>query len=51
MENEYLSLSRSAWVGSQRFGTVVWTGDVSSTFEELKHEIKKALSLQASGIP
>ena len=34
-----LNLIRCAWVGSPRFGALVWSGDVQSTFREMKHQM------------
>jgi alpha-D-xyloside xylohydrolase len=50
-EDEILSLSRSAWAGSQRYGTAVWSGDVASTFEALKTQVSAGLNIALSGIP
>lgn len=47
-----ITLSRSAWAGSQRFGNVaVWSGDVDSTFSSLEQQIKAGLNMMMSGIP
>lgn len=45
------NLIRSAWLGSQRYGIVLWSGDVPSTFESLKQQIKVGLSVAVCGIP
>lgn len=50
-ETEILSLSRSAWAGSQRYGTAVWSGDVKSTFESLRAQLVAGLNIGLSGIP
>ncbi len=42
--------SRSAWVGSQRYGAAVWSGDIQSTFEELAIQVKVAQNILMSGI-
>lgn len=46
-----LSLVRSAWAGSQRFGSLVWSGDVSSKFSTLKKQVTAGLQIGLSGIP
>ncbi len=46
-----LIVSRSAWAGQQRFGTFVWSGDVSGSWETLRRQIPAGLNLCASGIP
>src|SRR5579875_639788 len=50
-ETEILSLIRSAWAGSQRWGALVWSGDIDSTFEDLRRQITAGLSIGLSGIP
>ncbi|MDX6765805.1 MAG: glycoside hydrolase family 31 protein [Candidatus Methylacidiphilales bacterium] len=50
-EKEILTLCRSAWAGSQRYGAAVWSGDISSTFDSLQKQIKAGLNMALSGIP
>jgi alpha-D-xyloside xylohydrolase len=50
-EEEIISLTRAAYPGSQRYGAVVWNGDIPSTFEALKVSVKSGLSMAMSGIP
>ncbi len=50
-ETEILSLCRSAWAGSQRWGALVWSGDIDSTFDDLRRQITAGLSIGLSGIP
>jgi alpha-D-xyloside xylohydrolase len=50
-EDEVVSLCRSAWAGSQRYGAAVWSGDVDSTFEDLRRQIPAGLNIGLSGIP
>jgi alpha-D-xyloside xylohydrolase len=50
-ETEMLTLSRSGWAGSQRYASVIWSGDVLSTFESLKAQVKAGLNAAMSGIP
>ncbi|HEY0932544.1 MAG TPA: TIM-barrel domain-containing protein [Trebonia sp.] len=44
-------LSRSAWAGSQRYGTAVWSGDIPATWESLRQQVRAGLNLAISGIP
>jgi len=44
-------LTRSAFAGQQKFGTTVWSGDIHSTFKELKIQIPAGLNFCMSGIP
>ncbi len=50
-ETEVLTLSRSAWAGSQRFSSVNWSGDIASTFEALQAQVRAGLNMGMSGIP
>lgn len=50
-ETEIITLCRSAWAGSQRFGAAVWSGDIRSTFDSLREQIKAGLNMACSGIP
>ena len=50
-ETDFVTLSRSAWAGSQRYGSVIWSGDVASTFEALQAQVRAGLNMAMSGIP
>ena len=46
-----LSLVRSAWAGSARYGALVWSGDIDSTFECFNRQVRAGLSMAMAGIP
>jgi alpha-D-xyloside xylohydrolase len=50
-EAEVLSLVRSAWAGSQRYGVALWSGDIPTTFPALAASIRAGLNVALSGIP
>ncbi len=50
-EQEIISLARAGWAGSQRYGTLLWSGDVPSTFDALRKSVKTGLNMAMSGIP
>ncbi len=50
-EKDIVNLIRCCWLGSQRYGVVLWSGDCPSTFENLRHQVKAALNVGLSGIP
>jgi alpha-D-xyloside xylohydrolase len=50
-EKEILTLCRSAWAGSQRYGAAVWSGDIDSTFDALAKQVPAGLNIGISGIP
>ncbi len=46
-----LNLTRSAYIGQQRYGTVTWSGDVAATWETLRRQIADGLNFCATGMP
>ncbi|MDT0319195.1 glycoside hydrolase family 31 protein [Streptomyces millisiae] len=50
-DTDGMSFSRSAWAGSQRYGTAVWSGDIGTDFAALRAQIAAGLSIGISGIP
>jgi len=44
-------LTRSAYTGSQRNGTISWSGDISGNWETLRRQIPAGLSFSISGFP
>jgi len=50
-ETAILTLGRSAWIGSQRFGAAVWSADIPSTFDSLQRQVAGGLNIAMSGIP
>ncbi len=46
-----VSLVRSAWAGSQRYGAALWSGDIPATFASLRAQIRAGLNVAISGIP
>ena len=50
-EDEVITLTRCAYLGSQKFASLVWSGDIESTFESLSHQVKAGLNMAMCGIP
>lgn len=50
-ENDIITLARAGYMGSQRYGALLWSGDVPSTFEALDKSVKTGLAMTMSGIP
>lgn len=44
-------LTRSAWVGQQRYGCNVWTGDVASSWDMLRRQVPSHLNFTMTGNP
>ena len=45
-----LTLSRDAYLGAQRNGTIFWSSDISPTWDTLRRQIPTGLNVAASGI-
>ena len=48
---EAVNLLRCGWAGSQKYGNVIWSGDVPSTFESFREQIRAGLNIGLAGIP
>lgn len=46
-----VNLVRCGWAGSQKYGNVIWSGDIPSTFEALADQIQCGLNMGLAGIP
>ena len=46
-----VNLTRSAYTGQQRYGTILWSGDVAATWDTLRTQIAAGLNFCASGLP
>ena len=44
-------LTRAAYLGSQKYGALVWSGDIYSDFESLSEQVKAGLNMSMCGIP
>lgn len=50
-EKNVINLVRSAWAGSQRYGALVWSGDIDSSFQALRNQLSIGLNMGIAGIP
>ncbi len=50
-EKRVFLLTRSAFLGQQRVGATVWSGDVYSTWWALRHQVAAGLNFALSGYP
>lgn len=46
-----INLVRCAWAGSQRYGALVWSGDIHSSFRALREQFGSGLNMGIAGIP
>ena len=49
-QKDIVNLVRCVWAGSQKYGVVLWSGDVHSTFESLQKQVVAGLNVGLSGI-
>lgn len=50
-ETEIVSLVRCAWAGSQRYGALIWSGDIQSSFASMRNQLSAGLNMGMAGIP
>jgi alpha-D-xyloside xylohydrolase len=50
-QEQPLNLLRCAWAGSQRYGALVWSGDIHSSFGSLRNQLAAGLNMAMAGIP
>lgn len=50
-EKRVLNLTRSAYTGQQRLGTVLWSGDTAASWQTYRAQLVAALNFAASGLP
>ena len=46
-----VNLTRSGWTGQQKYGVILWSGDITARWETLRKQIAIGLDMCASGIP
>jgi alpha-D-xyloside xylohydrolase len=45
------NLIRCAWAGSQKYGTLLWSGDIASSWESFRDQFAAGLNVGIAGIP
>ena len=50
-QKNIVNLLRCAWAGSQRYGALVWSGDIASSFESMRNQLAAGLNMGLAGIP
>lgn len=50
-EKRVVNLTRNGYTGSQRYGTILWSGDTEATWETFRKQIPAGLNLCAAGLP
>lgn len=50
-QENIVNLLRCAWAGSQKYGALVWSGDIASSWESLRCQLAAGLNMGMAGIP
>jgi len=50
-QKNIVNLLRCAWAGSQRYGALVWSGDIASSFNSMRNQLAAGLNMGIAGIP
>ncbi|MSC84743.1 family 31 glucosidase [Eubacterium sp. am_0171] len=50
-QEKIVNLLRCAWAGSQRYGALVWSGDIHSSYESMRNQLTAGLNMGIAGIP
>ena len=50
-QENIVNLLRCAFAGSQRYGALVWSGDIDSSFRSLRNQLRAGLNMGIAGIP
>jgi alpha-D-xyloside xylohydrolase len=50
-QSDIVNLLRCAWAGSQRYGALVWSGDIASSWSSLRNQLAAGLNMGLSGLP
>jgi alpha-D-xyloside xylohydrolase len=50
-QENVVNLLRCAWAGSQKYGALVWSGDIASSWSSFRNQLAAGLSMGIAGIP
>lgn len=50
-QEQVINLLRCAWAGSQKYGALVWSGDIDTTFRSMRNQFAAGLNMGLAGIP
>ena len=50
-QKDICNLIRCAWAGSQKYGALLWSGDIQGNFESLRDQFAAGLNVGLAGIP
>ncbi|RAK70960.1 putative glycosyl hydrolase [Aspergillus fijiensis CBS 313.89] len=50
-QENIVNLLRCAWAGSQKYGALVWSGDIASSWPTFRNQLAAGLNMGLAGIP
>jgi alpha-D-xyloside xylohydrolase len=50
-QHNIVNLLRCAWAGSQKYGALVWSGDIASSWGSFRNQLAAGLNMGLAGIP
>lgn len=50
-QENIVNLLRCAWAGSQKYGALVWSGDIASSFSSMRNQLAAGLNMGLAGVP
>lgn len=50
-QENIVNLLRCAWAGSQKYGTLIWSGDIDSSFQAMRNQLSAGLNMGIAGFP
>ncbi|KAF2183545.1 glycoside hydrolase family 31 protein [Zopfia rhizophila CBS 207.26] len=50
-QSNIVNLLRCAWAGSQKFGALVWSGDIASSWGSFRNQLAAGLNMGIAGLP
>ncbi len=50
-DKRVINLTRNGYIGQQRYSAILWSGDISATWDTFKKQIPTGLNFCASGLP
>ena len=50
-QGNIVNLLRCAWAGSQKYGALVWSGDIASSWSSFENQLAAGLNMGIAGLP
>ncbi len=50
-DKRVVNLTRSGYTGIQKYGTILWSGDITATYDTLRKQITEGLKMALTGMP